>query len=643
MAKSDRQRSPEQRAIVGARIKIAAATARLTLKQLAARVGVSSAAMYQYVRGITGTPDAVLDSIARETGVDRAFFDPDASEPPPSGGASVISMRASVAAPPDLIRADLRRLEQLAEAMDNPRRNLPGLVSVHHEMLALARVAGDRNQEAYVLWRLGAVHNDAGGFEEAEACLRQARDLFRSTGAQEYEVLVALDLAQALAECGRTEAAIACCHEVASQGSADLRWRALVNLGGLHYRRREREAAMRAFADAAAALECIDARRREAGAMPYMMAHLAKVARDTGHYEAAMSLWSRSLAQATEEKQAGVFLESLISMAEVCQLVGKISEARHRLEQAVVLASLWFDDQNRQSIARAHLAEVMAALGCLDEAREHARASLKTATRVGGPRGMILASLALCETCLAAGQLREALDYANDAIREADAAGRSLESAQGRICRARVCLHLAGQGDGHDWLAEARRDAGRVVEDAATRDAPRERMAAHLTLAQCLRVEGRAEEAEEAVEQALQIARDGAPALPVLLGFDPAELPSLMRTAPLDLESLFARRSVTVPALEWQAHYLQGSLKAKRLGPAAGYIALREAALALGRVLDGLSAEDAARFCDGHPEVASVYEDLVRCALTDAEQREALALLRGVRRPGDRTSTALPA
>lgn len=151
------------------------------------------------------------------------------------------------------------------------------------------------------------------------------------------------------------------------------------------------------------------------------------------------------------------------------------------------------------------------------------------------------------------------------------------------------------------------------------------------------------EEAEEEVERALEIARGGAPALDTLLGFDPAELPALMREAPLDLQQLFASRSMSVPALEWQAHYLQGSLKAKRLGPAAGFVALREAALALGRILDGLSAEDAARFRQGHPEVAGVYEDLMRCALTDSEQREALALLRGAQRPSEGTATALPA
>jgi hypothetical protein len=286
-----------------------------------------------------------------------------------------------------------------------------------------------------------------------------------------------------------------------------------------------------------------------------------------------------------------------------------------------------FDDQNRLGVARAQLAEVMVALGSLEEAKDLAKSALRSATKVGGPRGMILSSMALAETLLASGQYDDALGYAEDAIQEAYRGDRPHEQAQARNTRARICLHLARDDESDRWLSEAESEAYRALELAERIEASRDRMISHLTLAQCRRMRGDEAGAEEEVRKALDVAGNGAIGLARLLGNEERELPRLLQAPPIDLEKLFAGRALQLPALEWQAHYLAGSLLAKRLGPAAGFSAMREAANALSRLLTGLTAEDAHHFRERHPEIAGVYEDLARYALTEADQQEARALL----------------
>src|SRR5205823_11466753 len=94
---------------------------------------------------------------------------------------------------------------------------------------------------------------------------------------------------------------------------------------------------------------------------------------------------------------------------------------------------------------------------------------------------------------------------------------------------------------------------------------------------------------------------------------------------------IFAGRKLEMPTLEWQAHYLKGVLLAKRLGPEAGYAAVRDAARLVSRMLSSLNQAEAVAFQQRHPEVTAVFEDLARFALTDKAQQETAALLDGTR------------
>src|SRR5262249_2591420 len=135
-----------------------------------------------------------------------------------------------------------------------------------------------------------------------------------------------------------------------------------------------------------------------------------------------------------------VFLESLVEVAQCCHLMGRISKARQHLEQAAVLARMLYEDEGRLSVARALLADVLVAMGALDEARENAREALQIANRVRGPRTTILSALALAETNLLAGQWKEALRDTQDALNEAKRTKRTREMAQAHEIRARAYL-----------------------------------------------------------------------------------------------------------------------------------------------------------------------------------------------------------
>jgi tetratricopeptide (TPR) repeat protein len=636
-------KSPEKRARIGERIKIAATSSGLTLKELAEKANTTPALIYQYVRGITNVPPDTLRGIAAATKVNIEFFDPDKDTRSAFALPAETDGEAELTPSRERVLADMRHLQQLADAHEEPRRNVSALLSTLHEMLSLARVSGDRKHEAYILWRLGVVRNETQEFEEARNLLIQARDIFEEQELPDYRVRVTFDLAQTAAETGAMETAIEYNREVVEHGDRDSRWRALVNMGGLYYRQHNYPEAMNAFVEAARALEAVDEQQRDSYGMPFLLSNVADVVQDTGHYEAALALWSRSLAQATEEKRAESFLEALLNIAQCCQLMGKVTEAKQRLEQAVVLASFMFDDQQRLGVARARLAEVMVALGSLEEAKDNARTALRIANRVGGARGMIVATLAFGETCLASGQYDDALAYADEAISESVRVRRQLESAQARNLRARVCLKLATENPNGEWLEQAETEARRALDIAEKIEANREVMAAHLTLARCRQLAGDEAGAEQEAHKAIEIGRTGAVGLSRLLGGKTSDLPPLLRSQPLNLEKLFAGRALQLPAIEWQAHYLQGSLQAKRLGPAAAFGAMRDAANALAKLLTGLSNEDALRFRDRNPEIAGVYEDLARYALTEADQQQAAALLETAGRIGIGGRQALPA
>jgi tetratricopeptide (TPR) repeat protein len=649
--------TPEKRARVGHRIRLATQHAGLTLKEMAESIGIAPAFIYQYVRGITSVPPEVLERVAAVARVNTDFFDPEKDE------------RSTLALPYDLqapegeeivtagaeigtrarIQTELRHLYDLADAYNRPKRSRAKYMSTLEQMLGLARTLEDKRQEAWILWQLGRARLENNDLEEAKSDLLVARSLFADESLEDYHFHTTQDLVMVLSAQGAFQAAESYLNEMLTDASRDVRWRTQITLGSLRYRQHDYVAALHYFRDAAEQLEQEDPERREREGMPYLMAGLADVVRATGHYEEAMMLWSRCLQQAVSDRRTDVVIESLMEVAQCCQLMGRISEAKQQLEKAVMLASFLFEDEASLGIAQALLASVLVAMGSLDEAKERARASLKIANRVRGARPTILSALALTETLLAAGQWDDALSYAQEALDEAQRTTRTREVGQAREMRARAyllqCQERQAAGDreaAQQALGQAFAEAQAALDIAVKTESTREEVMAHLTLARCHYYQGNEEAAEEEARAARKLTEEGAVGLPRLLGREIDKLPALMRSAELDLPRLFESRKLNLPGLEWQAHYLEGTVRAKRLGPEHAFEAMRDAARAISRILAGLTATEAASFQKRHPEVAAVFNDLSRFALTDSERQEATALLAGAPWANSRESS-LPA
>lgn len=638
--------TPEKRARVGERIKVAATQAGLSLKELGEFTNTPAATIYQYVRGIIAVPTETLEKIAAVTRVHTDFFDPDKegrsalAQPPdqPSPEGFSLGNLASEPGTRARIEAEMEHLRQLQEAHNYPKRNRASYISTLEQMLSLARTLDNRRQEAWIQWQLGRTRVEENALDDGRQRLLVARELFASEDMDDYRNMVTMDLANALEIDGSLDAAVHYLEEIVESPNSGVRWRASICLGNIRYKQHNNEEALRYFCNAAEEIEKIDPEQREREGMLYLTGTIAEIVRATGHQEEAILLWSQCLQRATENRLADHFLEALINIAQTYQQMGKLNEARQRLELAVVLAGFLFEDEARLSIARALLADLLVTMGSLEDAKDNARASLRIAHKVRAARPTIVSALALAETHLAALQWRDALDYSQEALDEAKRTKRTREVAKARELRARAYLRCQEERlangeelQARDALNHAFAEVTAALDQAIKADAVREILAARLTLARCHFRNGDDQEAERETHAALELSETGAIGLSRLLGKDGSHLPVLLRSSDLDLPTLFSSRKIDIPHLEWQAHYLKGRLLAKRLGPEAGYEAMRDAAKLVTRMLSTLTPTEATSFQHRHPEVTSVFQDLVRCALTDKAQQEVVALLDGAR------------
>jgi len=104
-----------------------------------------------------------------------------------------------------------------------------------------------------------------------------------------------------------------------------------------------------------------------------------------------------------------------------------------------------------------------------------------------------------------------------------------------------------------------------------------------------------------------------------------------MLSPDVDLPSLFAGRRVHLPSLEWQALYMEGTLRASRLGPGEGFASIRDAAQTLTQMLSTLTQSEAVHFQQRHPQVSDVFAKLSQFALSEGDRQETTLLLESAR------------
>ncbi len=640
--------TPEKRARVGERIKVAATQSGLSLKELAQACETKPSMIYQYVRGITSIPPDLIERIAAVTRVHTDFFDPEkdgrsafglpADQPSPEGGISVLNSGGAEPASRNRIGMELKQLMTLATAQSHPQRDRAAYRSSLEQILALTRATGNAKQEAIALYKLACLKVEESDFAGAEQNFLTSRDIFQSENSEENHQMLTLALADAYLHQGSFDTARGYLDELALGHDPNVLYRTHLEMGMLSFRQHDHAGALKSFCRAAEYLEKIEPEKRSSEALLSLIGNIADIVRAAGHYEEAIMLWSRCLQQATTERKADAFLESIVEIAQCCTLMGRIGEAKQRLELASVLAGFLFEDESRLSIARALLAEVLVTLGHLDSAKENARAALRIANKVRSARPTILACMALAETYLAAGQWGDTLDYTQEALDEAKSSRRAREIAQIRELRSRAFLRkeedLRKDGNttgAHEALRQAFAEAGMAMEFATKADSVAEQVSVHLALARCHFRQEDGEAAEREAHSALELTSEGGVSLQRLLGEDANHLPALMLSPEIDLPRLFAGRRVHLPFLEWQALYMEGTLRATRLGPGEGFASIRDAAQTLTRMLATLTQSEAVHFQQRHPEVADVFAKLSQFALSEGDRQETTLLLESAR------------
>jgi len=627
-----RIRNPEKRARVGERIKVAAASAGLSLKDLANAIGLKPLKIYQYVRGVTSVPAEVLDAICERTNVTLDFFDPDRDARSAFAAAANAELPLEVIGGADRASGQLRQLELLANAYDAPRRDPQALTTVLHEMLGIARVMSDRKAEAVVLARLGRAECEIGSLSNSRVHLTLAKELYDVLGMDRHAASTALDLAACAAAGEDFEGAQEYARAVADTGPSDVRWRGHLALADVHLTAHRKDAALRSILEAARTLQKAEGEYGSPEGVAALSYSIATLAASTGHLGPAVALWTRRMEQAAEQKNLGPFLDTLLRISECLISMGRIREARNQLDLAVTLGSFLETDLARLSLAQSRLSEVLSLVGASDRAKDVARAAYRAAMKAHLGRIETVASNALAGAYYAAGQYEDAAANAADAVAGAEGSpSRVLDVVRSRLILARALFAMAGGDAASKKLSEARLEAERAREAAARHQSPVLELEACLMVARCAMAAGDTDAAGAEIAQASELQRSGAAALSSLVGEgEELVIPKVLELPELNLAEVFADRSLDVPGLSWQVQYLSATLNTKR-GGRMDFDLLRGAAETLAGVLKGLDREEAVNYVrhasfGEKPEAQRLVEDLVKTARTADERQRAQEL-----------------
>lgn len=464
----------------GELIKVAAAAAGLTLKELAVRLGVSHALIYQYVSGVNLAQPDKLQEISQLTGQPVAYFFGEspslpiaatASEtsselplvallpaasigidtPPPSGTPQVDSLR---------LQQNIRQLDTLAQAQDRLGRDLTGLLATLEQMLGLVRLGNDNQRETELLLRIGNARTDAGELASARTALEECLALSLELNLEDRSLGARQSLARCCSLLGDLERAEALFREVAASPTPSRSWRGLLGVGQILEQRDKYEEALAQFEQAGEVVETLPSDENGRGARAfaelYVRTNLANVYMAEGDFATALPLWQENIHAAEQLSQPDQFLEALLSEA-VCHLYLGRAGMAHECCQRVVRLCRLLEDTERLAVGLACLAEVLATAGLAEDGIRESRASLNLAGSTGSSRARSFAHLALARNLILAGQVENAAFYLEAEVtspyRKVRAAARLIQA------------ELARRGGAATEAVEAARSALRELGD----------------------------------------------------------------------------------------------------------------------------------------------------------------------------------
>lgn len=623
MVKHRKLNTPEKRARVGERIKVASTQAGLSLKDLAEQAAVSPSVIYQYVRGITAVPDPLLERIASVTRVHLSFFDPEqdarqAFALPVDASAN----REEIAAPYTDAEArarfeqEYRRARAIVEAYRAPRSGPASYEAALQRLLALSRALDKGDEPVTLLAQIGRAQAENGQSEQAKSTLLEARPLPSHTSSEAW-AQVTLDLAAVCAEVGAMEEAERYLLEVAAAETCSLRWAALVQLGRERTRKGDFAGAIAFFDRSAQAVNSAGSDRHGPTARLALCAAVGELAYRAGDFGAGRALWKTSGRLAEELADASAYLEAMTELARSEEACGDLSAATHCLEKAMAVAAFSPELENRSVPALALLSRIRLLLGQREAAHECALRAHRQALITGITADTIAGSLAMAQTRVASGHIADALDHASEALKAAERSRCTEEIAAARLVRASA-LYLAREkpdssaGHTHD---EALSEAHAALKAATETDCTPIRIASLVLITELTCAMRRHDEAQATATTLLDAMNERPRNIAALLGTDGQSLVDLLAPE-IDVLSCFrAAVRVDLPLLEWRVHVLCGSLAAAGGQMEAAHNSYKQASQIVSRIVDSLSPAEARAFMEQYVGI-SVLEGFIGEAVT---------------------------
>jgi transcriptional regulator with XRE-family HTH domain len=369
---------------IGRRIHAAAMESGLTLRELAARIGVSHPTIYAYTSGALQPPASRLRQIAEALGKQPDYFQ---TKPDAPTASSIDKVVDALLNPPDSKKA-------YQVAIDAANK--------HKE-------DGKQVQQAMALHKAGNALLYDGAYKEASTCLAESLEIFRSLELPERAGAVAQSLGYCLINLGQLDAAESCFSTAEENYGESEKWKAKVSMAALEHRRGN-------FKESDSLLQALESGKPTSEAAAYILFNKASHALDRGFWARSLELNRKALNVAKRHRLTD----------QICERMNQIA---HGLAKSGELetASLWViraqdtseaaNDQARLALASAICARIRVYSGRIEEGLGLAQKAIDLGKAGGYPRsqlvGMeVLAEATLCSESPDLSVIERALEFA---------------------------------------------------------------------------------------------------------------------------------------------------------------------------------------------------------------------------------------
>lgn len=364
---------------LGKRIKLAAGEAGLTIKEVAAAVGLSTATLYAYIAGSLEPSSTRLAEIAKVTGKTLSYFtgDPEDGEFPELG---------------------------MAEALlSGP--NVDGALALLTQLSELGKSRLNSAQEAHVRLRLGNALLYAGRYHEAILELQRGKESFQAQGKKQEVGRCAQSLGFCFANIGLLEQAQASFNVAHANLEEQDQWKPIASLVVVDERQGR-------FAEGITRAQTL--RDNCSVSSLYAAATEADIRSTLGDWDRVMDLEREALSLALEHKMSDQILERLIRLGQAHMERGHVLESAEHLGRAK-LAGIVLGDQARLTNLKVIESMLMSAVGNFIEADSLARGALDEAIAGDYRRAELGAYLSLTTNFVRQGRLGDAKEFAGRA------------------------------------------------------------------------------------------------------------------------------------------------------------------------------------------------------------------------------------